>query len=238
MATNHWSAFWKKPNNAFDRVMKVSTDFFHSELGKRFPVAPNSSVLDYGCGPGFLIDNLVRENVAVTGADINEHFINKNRARFPGARFILISEDPAVTFKTLSDKLGPASFDQIILLSIVQYFRSKEEVEDVVRFLTRYLKPAGQLIIADVIQENTSSARDAIGIFIQCARRGRVVAFVKFIAHLMLSDYRNVSRENKMLLLSSDFVKQMADRCSLSVTEEKGMTPHPTRTNFIFTHKK
>jgi 2-polyprenyl-3-methyl-5-hydroxy-6-metoxy-1,4-benzoquinol methylase len=237
MSINHWSSFWKKPNDAFDDVMRVSTDFFYNELNRRFPLSPGNSILDYGCGPGFLVSNLVRSNVAVTAVDINKHFIKQNKIAFPSTEMIEISEDTSATFKILSEKFLGKLFDQIVLLSIVQYFKSKQEVEDVVGFLSRYLKPEGKLIVADVLHENTSSARDAIGVFIQCVRRGRVFAFGKFILYLMFSDYRKISRENKLLLLSSDFVDQMAARYSMSVCEATGMTPHPTRTSYIFTLK-
>jgi 2-polyprenyl-3-methyl-5-hydroxy-6-metoxy-1,4-benzoquinol methylase len=235
--TNHWSSFWKKPNRAFDDVMKVSTDFFYYELIKRLPLAPGTSILDYGCGPGLLVDSLVKSNVAITGADINEHFIEQNKVRFPGIEFIRISEDPDLTFKVLSEKFEGRLFDRIVLLSIVQYFRSAKEVDNVVGFLSRYLRPGGQLIVADVLDENTSSVKDAIGVFFQCIRRDRAFAFAKFILYLMFSEYSKVSKNNRLLLLSSDFMEQMARHHSMSVSEQKGMTPHPTRASYIFTHK-
>jgi len=227
MQNSSWTSFWKKPNDAFNRVMNVATDFFYRELTGRYPLKPGDSVLDYGCGPGFLIGNLVNAGIDVTGADINDHFLQQNKARFPAVDFIRISGKPPVTFKK--------QFDQVILLSIVQYFPSLEDMENVVRDLKGYLKPGGKLIIADVLDENTSPTRDALGIFTQCIRRGRLVAFARFILYLILSDYRQTSKNNKLLLVSSTFVKQMADRCSLKVELVKDMTPHPTRTNYIFT---
>lgn len=232
--SNQWSSFWKKPNHAFNDVMKVSTDFFYRELTRRFPLAPGVNILDYGCGPGLLVSSLAKSNVTITAADINEHFVEENKKKFPDVECIRISENPKETFEILSEKFRGKTFDLIVLLSIVQYFKSKQEVEDVVAFLSRYLKPEGKLIVADVLDENTSSARDAIGAFTQCIRRGRTLAFVKFIMYLVLSDYRRVSKDNSLLLLSGDFMTQMARRYSMSITEEKGMTPHPTRSNYIF----
>lgn len=225
-----WSSFWKKPNDAFNRVMKVATDFFYQELTRRYPLNAGDTVLDYGCGPGFLVGSFVRGGVDVTGADINEHFLQQNRMRFPGIDFIQLTEKPSVPFKK--------QFDQVILLSIVQYFSSLEDVEYVVRYLKNYLKAGGKLIIADVLDAQTSSASDAIGIFLQCVRRGRVVAFARFILYLMLSDYRQTSKNNQLLLVSSDFVKQMAERCSLNIEVVQDMTPHPTRKNYILSPKE
>jgi ubiquinone/menaquinone biosynthesis C-methylase UbiE len=84
MQNNTWSSFWKKPNDAFNRVMRVATNFFYRELIKRYPLTRGNVVLDYGCGPGFLVENFVAAGIEVTGADINEYFLQQNRARFPG----------------------------------------------------------------------------------------------------------------------------------------------------------
>lgn len=236
MNIDDWSTFWKKPNNAFNAVMKVSTDFFYNELAERYPLKKGERVLDYGCGPGFLIRNLVASNVEVTGADINDFFLDLNKKNFPESDFIKISEDPARTAGVLSKEIPNRKFDRIILLSIVQYFKSAQDVEDVVKFLKDYLKPGGQLIIADVLDERTSSVRDAVGAFIQCARKGRVLAFARFILYLLGSDYRKLSAKRKLLFLSNDIMKHLAESCSLSFTVSKEMTPHPTRSNYIFSH--
>jgi 2-polyprenyl-3-methyl-5-hydroxy-6-metoxy-1,4-benzoquinol methylase len=229
MPTN-WSSFWKKPNDAFNRVMQVATDFFYRELTKKYSLKARDTILDYGCGPGFLVSRLVASGVDVTGADINEYFLQQNKANFPTVDFIQLRGEPNVSFNK--------QFDYIILLSIVQYFNSLDDVEGVVRSLKTHLKPNGKIIIADVLDEQTSSAKDAIGIFVQCIRRGRIVAFARFILYLILSDYRQTSKDNKLLLVPSNAMKQMAQRNSLVVEEAKSMTPHPTRSNYILTRKE
>ncbi len=205
--------------------MKVATDFFYRQLTRKYPIKKEDTILDYGCGPAFLVSNFVASGIDVTGADINEHFLQQNRIKFPGVEFVQLSGEPNFTFKK--------QFNFIILLSIVQYFNSLQDVEDVVNLLKKYLKPGGKIIIADVLDENTSSAKDAVGIFLQCIRSGKVVAFARFILYLMLSEYRQTSKNNKLLLLSSDFMRQMAEKNFLKLEIVKDMTPHPTRNNYI-----
>ncbi|HEX8061092.1 MAG TPA: hypothetical protein VF473_09165 [Cyclobacteriaceae bacterium] len=53
-----------------------------------------------------------------------------------------------------------------------------------------------------------------------------------------MSDYRQASKNNKVLLVPRGFVKEMATRCSLKVELIKDMTPHPTSTNNILTVKE
>jgi SAM-dependent methyltransferase len=230
MQNNTWSSFWKKPNDAFNRVMKVATNFFYRELMKRFPLKRGDVVLDYGCGPGFLINNFVDAGIDVTGADINEYFLQQNSEKFPGIEFVLLSDKTRISFTK--------RFDYIILLSIVQYFPSLENLDVIMQNLKEHLKPGGKIIIADVLDEHTSSARDATGILIECVRRGRAFAFARFILYLLLSDYRQTSKNNKLLLVSSDVVKGMAGKNGLSFETATGMTPHPTRMNYVLTRKE
>jgi 2-polyprenyl-3-methyl-5-hydroxy-6-metoxy-1,4-benzoquinol methylase len=216
--------------------MKVSTNFFGRQFQKHYPLKKGDIVMDYGCGPGLLIDSLVALNANVVGVDINEFFLDQNRRKYPGTEFIQVSEDPDTTVRILSEKLRGAKFDYVILLSIVQYFKSHSDIETILKFLSTQLQPHGSIIIADVLDENTSSTRDALGIFKECVRRGQAIAFVRFIIYLMFSDYKSISKNNQLLKVPEEVAKGIAVRSNLSLKKVSGLTPHPTRTSYVFTH--
>jgi 2-polyprenyl-3-methyl-5-hydroxy-6-metoxy-1,4-benzoquinol methylase len=217
--------------------MRVSTDFFGRQFQDQFPLSKGEVILDYGCGPGFLIDNLVASNATVVGADISEFFLHQNRIKHPLTEFVHISEDADSTVDILSEKLRGRKFDYIILLSIIQYFKSHSDIGKIVKALSASLNPNGKIIIADVLDEKTSSVADALGIFKECIKRGRTIAFVRFILYLMFSDYRNVSKSNELLQFPESVAGEIAGSCNLSVRKMNGLTPHPTRTNYIFSNK-
>ncbi len=233
MSANNWSSFWKRPGTAFDQVMRVSTDYFGERVRRHFSLKPGDVVLDYGCGPGFLMDNLVATDITIVGADISEFFLEQNRQRYPSARFVHLSADSNETVEILARQLQDISFDHIIVLSILQYFRSHADVEIILKQLSMHLKPKGDIIVADVLDENTSSVADAFGIFKQCIRRGRIIAFVRFILYLMFSDYKSISRKNALLHVPENVIRQIAEQNGLAVRKVSGLTPHPTRNNFI-----
>ena len=53
-----WEDYWKDSPSGFNEIMYQSTVYFGNQLVKNFPMSTSDSILDYGCGPGFLVDYL------------------------------------------------------------------------------------------------------------------------------------------------------------------------------------
>jgi len=132
-----WDNFWEDQKQSFNTIMKIGTTFFAIQLEKQFHLKPTDEILDYGCGPAFLADYLIPKKVSVTGADINKSFITESQNHHPSCLFINITADANTNKKILHDHLGTRQFDFIILLSIIQYFKNSNELEDVIRLLRR-----------------------------------------------------------------------------------------------------
>jgi hypothetical protein len=126
-------------------------------------------------------------------------------------------------------------FDYIILLSITQYFKDENELEKVVNFLSDYLEVNGKIIIADVINEHTSSIQDAFSLLYHCLKRGMLIPFARFIFYLVFSDYRKISKSTNLLQLSDQLITQISKNHSLIFEKIDGLTIHSTRTNYILT---
>ena len=72
MSTSDWAHFWENERQSFNTVMKIATTYFASEIENKFQLNSTIKILDYGCGPGFLIDFLATKEISITGADINQ----------------------------------------------------------------------------------------------------------------------------------------------------------------------
>ena len=236
MSTTGWGNFWKDQRQSFYAVMKMATGYFVSKFEKLYPLQPTDELFDYGCGPGFVADSLAARNIQLTGADINDFFIDECRKNHPAARFILITTDAATNKKILGEVLKGKQFDYILLLSIVQYFKSANDLDEVIGLLRNYLKPSGKLIIADVLDENTSSLKDAFSLFVHCIKKGRIGAFVGFISYLLFSDYRKISKQNKLLLVSEPTIRAIATRLELHCEKVNGLTLQKSRSNYILSY--
>jgi 2-polyprenyl-3-methyl-5-hydroxy-6-metoxy-1,4-benzoquinol methylase len=236
MSTPGWGNFWKDQRQSFYAVMKMATTYFVSKFEQQYPLQPADEIFDYGCGPGFVADSLAGKPVQLTGADINDFFIEECRKNHPDSRFIVITTDAANNKKILDSTLKGKQFDHILLLSIIQYFKSSNDLDAVISMLRSYLKPQGKLIIADVLDENTSSIKDAFSLFIHCIKKGRIGAFVGFISYLLFSDYRKISKQNRLLLVSEQTIRDIANRCGLHCEKVNGLTLQQSRSNYILSH--
>jgi 2-polyprenyl-3-methyl-5-hydroxy-6-metoxy-1,4-benzoquinol methylase len=233
MSSTGWVNFWEDQKRSFYGPMRLSTLAFASRIEKKFQLKKTDEILDYGCGPGFLADYLSAKDINITGADINKLFISESTKNHPGALFIHITTDVAENKKILDTQLNGKHFDFIVLLSIVQYFESIAAVELVVKMLASYLKKDGKIIIADVIDKNTSSIQDAISLFLHCIKKGKPMVFFRFVFYLLFSNYRTLSRDIKLLTVSQDEMKQLASRYTLSCEKVDGLTIHSSRTSYI-----
>lgn len=230
-----WDSFWKDQKQSFNDVMRISTTYFAIQLEKLFAIKPGNEILDYGCGPGFLADYLETKKILITGADINPLFIEQSKKNHPASLFMHITTDAAVNKKIFEENIKAKKFDFIVLLSITQYFRNGEEVANVISMLLPYLKENGKVIIADVIDPNTSSRSDVVSVLLHCVKNGKAMAFFRFMFYLFFSSYRKLTKNVKLLRLSALFMAEVANRNLLNCKQVKGLTIHSSRTNYILT---
>ena len=228
-----WDNFWKGQKDAFGEIMRVSTDYFGKQMVRVFGVKPSDHILDYGCGPGFLADYLAKKGIPLTGADINDFFIAQCRQHHPGSLFMPITTDPDVNQGILRQQLGDRKFDYIVVLSIAQYFKDLATLERVVEILAEFLAPDGKIIVADVLDEKTSAASDALSLLRHCIMRGQIIRFIRFILYVLFSDYRSISKNTQLLQIPQGAVSDIAERHSLGYRKVNGLTIHSTRTNYI-----
>jgi 2-polyprenyl-3-methyl-5-hydroxy-6-metoxy-1,4-benzoquinol methylase len=228
-----WTQFWQLERRSFHDVMKLATHYFAAQISNRLSLNSRHEVFDYGCGPGFLADYLSRSDVKITGADINDYFIEECRRNHPQSLFVNISTNLSETRKQLDRAFGEKKFDFIVLLSIAQYFENTSEFEQVIMLLISRCKSDGRIIVADIIDENTSSYRDVVGLLTQCLRNGKLVAFFRFMIFVTSSSYAKVHKQTHLLKIPEAFIREMASRNGIVYEKVSGLTIHPSRTNYI-----
>ena len=237
MSSTTWDKFWKDQRQSFYAAMKIATGYFVTQLEKLYQLKPTSAIFDYGCGPGFVADSLADKSIQITGADINEFFIEECRKNHPASLFMVITTDISTNKKILDEQLKEKRFDYILLLSVAQYFKNTGELEELIRMLRFYMKENGKIIVADVIDENTSSIRDALSLLLHYIKIGKVPTFFRFMFYLMFSNYRKISGKMPLLKISEQSIRNIAANNSLEYEKVKGLTIQPTRSNYILSNK-
>jgi 2-polyprenyl-3-methyl-5-hydroxy-6-metoxy-1,4-benzoquinol methylase len=236
MSSFEWGNFWKE-KRSFHAITKISTAFFASQIEKKYHLKPGDDILDFGCGPGFIADTLAAKNIQITGADINEFFISACQEKYPASTFIHITTDIEVNKKILNEQLKERKFDLIIFLGVAQYLDSISEVEEIIKMLLFYVKGSGKIIVGDVIDENTSSVKDAFSVLFHYIKKGKIAAFIRFVFFMLFSNYRNIIREAKMIMVPEQSICKMAENNLLDYQKVNGLSIHPTRSSYVLSKK-
>ena len=106
--------------------------------------APNSRILDVGCGPADVVSRL--GDVCYLGIDHNPKYIEVARARF-GSRAEFHCWDVTDTRLTSLGK-----FDIVLLLAVMHHL-ADDEIHTMLRHISLTLKPNGRLITFDCAVE-------------------------------------------------------------------------------------
>ncbi len=235
MTSTGWDHFWKEQKESFNSIMVINTYFFGEQMERVFQIRPDHQIFDYGCGPGLLIDYLSVKEINPDGADINPSYLEQCKINHPKCDFIQITPHPDENSKILNQKLKDQKFDFIVLLSISQYFKDINELRSVVEMLTHYIKIDGKIIIADVIDPNTSPIRDTLSLLVECLKKHKIISFIQFISYLIFSDYRKISKASPLLVISRAAINRVADDFQLTCEQVNGLTIHSSRTNYVLT---
>ena len=163
----------------------------HSILGYR----PDDVVLDVGSGPGATAELLRKRVAEVHCAEVSRTFVESARQRFAGS--------PNVTYHQLGADytdlsfLGPRQFSLILCNNVVQYYKSVEEVENLILSAKRVAAPGARLLIGEILTDSGVAVRyfrDSL----RAARRerylGLLVSGFLQLAKIRYMKYRNAFR--------------------------------------------
>lgn len=104
------------------------------------PNKKNTTLLDYGCGTGFLLKHIQEKSPKLTliGADISSEGLKRAKKNIPEARFIQLKENEPISLKD-------NSIDFITCLDVIEHVY---DVEPFIENLHRVLRPKGKMVIS------------------------------------------------------------------------------------------
>ena len=145
-------------------------------------------MLDYGCGDALAAPRIAPLASRLLLYDAAPAVRARLARRYAGAAGIELL-DPAGW-----DALAPASLDLVLVNSVVQYL-SPAELEALLRRVRTVLKPAGELILADVVPPDSGALDDIRALLGSAARHGYLLAALGGLAATFFSDYRRLRRD-------------------------------------------
>lgn len=105
-------------------------------------------ILDYGCGPGYLVEQLARQGVEVWGADSSSESLTQARERcaaWPNFRGVFLIDTAGML--AINEM-----FDLIVCCETVEHLR-ETEARELYGKLRLLLRPGGRLLITTPFQE-------------------------------------------------------------------------------------
>ena len=182
----NWQGFWNGDHSIYVNARHRQ---IHDSMLARDIVAeiksPGLIVLDYACGEATEAHHVAAQCATLILSDGAATVREKLKQRYAMTASIVI-QSPDET-KALTD----GSVDLIIVNSLLQYL-NRDDTETLMRMLHAKLKPAGRLIIGDVIPPHVPALTDALALLRFGAQHGFFFAAFGGLIRTVFSDYRKI----------------------------------------------
>lgn len=152
----HVARFWEY----YSTFRAIEDNYFSKQLGdtviqfvkRHIPLTGN--ILDYGCGPGFLIEKLLKDGHACWGLDSVESNVKIIESKFSGNPHF----KGALHADTLPTPVPEGMFDTVFLIETIEHVLP-DELPLLLKELNRIIRPGGKLIITTPNNENLDASK-------------------------------------------------------------------------------
>lgn len=211
--TSTWLDFWQQENE-FDDSMTTNYAYFLGRVEKYISLSKDKKVLDIGSGPGNLEDAWYSRVGEIHGLDISKRYNEVGRAKHaqhPNVYFHDLAADDYLDFSPIAGQ----KFDIIIVMSVVQYYRNAEEVENLLANIKQVAAPGAKALICDLIVAE-GVLKDVFSILGRSLRQGKLLTMLKLLFRLRFSSYYTIRKENGFLVIPKQDWVAMCQRLSLN----------------------
>ncbi len=229
--SNSWLKFWKE-KNVFDDIMVINYAYFLAKVEEYIKPSSKSVVLDIGSGPGNLEDAWYNRVKEIHGLDISERYngiAREKHKEHANVFFHHLQEDDYLDFSVLQDK----KFNIIFVMSVLQYYRSTEEIIQLLENIKKHAAPKAQLLLADLMVKN-SFLKEIVQVLSEALREGQFFTMLFLFFKLRFSGYYKVRKEAGFLVLSANEWLEIINKLKLNAKfVEKPLTLQKNRKNLL-----
>lgn len=147
--------------------------------------SPDAVVLDYSCGEALSAAKVAEACGTLILAEPAPGVRGRLTARY--------AANAGIEVRSLDElpTLPAGSVDLVIVNSVAQYMTS-DELDAALAVIRRLLKPAGQLVLGDILRPEVGMARDVLALLRFAARDGFLRDALVGLVATALSDYRQL----------------------------------------------
>ena len=228
---NNWTEFWRGKNE-FDNSMDVNTSYFLNRVKRYIALTKETMMLDIGSGPGHLEDAYFDQVKEIHGMDISERYNAAGREKHRDHSNVFFHNLSATNYLDFS-MLNGKKFDIIIVMSVLQYYKNKEEVVRLLKNIQSLAVPGAKVLLCDLIVQQ-SMFQEIIEIMFEYLKAGKFIYAISLFARLRFSKYYDVKKNNGFLILAEKDWKEILSQVNMkgSFIKEK-LTLHKRRKNIL-----
>ena len=180
--------------------MSINYAYFLARVGNYIPLPQTARVLDIGSGPGNLEDAWYDKVAEIHGIDISKRYNEIARDKHTDHPNVFFHDLDPNDYLNFSPILGKR-FDAIIIMSVVQYYRSAAEVEHLLKVIKQVAAPGAKALICDLMVGG-SALGDIFSVLTRSIKQGQLLSTLNLLFRLRFSSYYNVRKANGFLVLS------------------------------------
>jgi SAM-dependent methyltransferase len=225
-----WIEYWKRGDSSSETVSKINIDFFLKATSKIMEFNCNDIVLDVGSGYCHLavaLKDFVKE---IHCADISEFYLRRGIEELAGVDNVFFHKLKEDEYTELG-LLGFTTFSKIVSLSVVQYYRGIEELEDLISEVGKLADRNAKFLIAD-IPTSKPGFMDVLKTIVHAGLNRKFTDACLLFLKGFFGTYRQASRQVGLLTLTRAQIKEMAERLHLKFQ----ILDDPLTTNFGRVH--
>ncbi|HEY7765454.1 MAG TPA: class I SAM-dependent methyltransferase [Aestuariivirgaceae bacterium] len=207
-----WTQFWDtnhsvyvSPRHLDSHYRRIADDIIR--------VLPEGTprVLDHGCGEALHAGRVAERCAGLILCEAAPTVRRRLAERFAGEPRIEVIAPDGV------EALPESSLDLIVANSLVQYL-SPDELKALLPSWRRALKPAGRLIIADIITPAQTAVADATALLRFAAKNGFLIDAFKGLVRTFFSDYRRLRTQLGLTRYAEADLVSLLSQCGLGAT--------------------
>ena len=225
---NDWIDYYDSTHTIY--ASKLHRDLHFQVIARDiigYITSPDMVVLDYSCGEALSATKVAEACSMLFLAEPAPGVRGRLIARYaPNTRIRVRSLDDLRT-------MPEASIDLVVMNSVAQYMTANE-LDTAFAVIRRLLKPAGRLVLGDVLRPEVGMARDVLALLRFAARHGFLKDALIGLVATALSDYRELRTKVGLQRYSEDdMIAKLAKAGFSAARTPKNIGHNPWRMTFV-----
>jgi ubiquinone/menaquinone biosynthesis C-methylase UbiE len=210
---SNWIDWWNTETVIRHVTWQKNMEIFMRTTEPLLNYSPQDIILDIGCGPGYLAAFLKDRVKELHCVDTSERYLGICRDKFAEDKnvfFYRLNEDDYTNLSFFKTN----KFSIIICLSVIQYYRSSDDVEKLIEEVRRVALPGSKFLIAD-IPISDSKISGIWALLRSALKEKRLSETVKLFFQLTTSGYRKAYSSLGLLIFPLGKLEELIDKHNL-----------------------